>query len=117
MKNSLLTINYSDNKLSLKFSGEFNLYIISSYEKELLDVDLTKTTELDIDLNEIEFFDTAASIFINNLTNRVTSQNIRVNIICSNRDVLDTLELVKSQKKHAAKIPFIKKKTFLQSIG
>lgn len=117
MNNSLLTIDRLDKKLSLTFFGEFNLYIISSYEKQLLNLNLDEVAELNIDLSGVEFFDTAASLFINNLQKKFTSQNIKVNLICSNRDILDTLELVKNQKNSSSKIPHAKRRNLLQIIG
>jgi phospholipid/cholesterol/gamma-HCH transport system permease protein len=67
MNNSSLNIITTDNKLSLKFQGEFDLYTVSTYEKQLKMLNFSKFKSIDIDLSQTELFDTAAAIFINSL--------------------------------------------------
>jgi phospholipid/cholesterol/gamma-HCH transport system permease protein len=117
MNNSSLNIITLDTKLSLKFVGEFSLYIISSYEKQLSEINFAKLKELDIDLTQAELFDTAAALFINKLQDNLALKNIKVNLICSNKDILGTLALVKNQKKSSLKIPHAKKKNYIEIIG
>jgi phospholipid/cholesterol/gamma-HCH transport system permease protein len=112
-----LNITFLDNKLSLRFSGEFNLYLISSYEKQLDEISFTGVREIDIDLDMAKLFDTAAAIFINNLQEMFSVKNIKVNIICSNQDILGTLDLVKKQKKSSKQMPYLKKKSYIKTIG
>jgi len=112
-----LDITSLEDKLSLTFRGEFNLYLISSYEKQLGGVDFSKVKEVDIDLNKAELFDTAAALFINTLQESYNSKNIKVNVICSNRDIVGTLELVKNQKQSSSAIPHAKEKNYIEIIG
>ncbi len=117
MNNSLLNITNFDNKISFEFLGELNLYTISSYEKQIQSIDIRFVNELDINLQGSKLFDTAAALFIHDLTDRFNQKNIKVNILCSNNDILGTLELVKSQTRVSSSLPHAKKSSFMQIIG
>jgi len=117
MDNSSLIITHLDDKLSLKFLGEFNLYVVNGYEKQLESLNFTAKKEVDIDLFDVKLFDTTAALFINNLQNKLLSKNVKVNILCSNKDTLGTLELVKKQKKSSSPIPHAKRKNYLEIVG
>jgi phospholipid/cholesterol/gamma-HCH transport system permease protein len=112
-----LDITKSDTKLSLTFSGEFDLYKVRSYEKQLDKVDFTNIKTVEIDLNGAELFDTAAALFIDRLDEKLLLEDIKVDINCLNKDILGTLELVKNQKKSLSKIPHAKKKKYIEMIG
>ena len=94
MPNSCLSIELNHFELSIKFFGEFNLHKISSYQKEIESINYNDLKIVNLDFTNLEFLDTAASIFINNLQDDFLAQNKKLNLICQNQDILDTLELV-----------------------
>jgi phospholipid/cholesterol/gamma-HCH transport system permease protein len=101
----------------LKFSGEFTLYTITSYQKKIDKINFSKVKEVDFDLEDVVYFDTTASIFINSLIQKLTQKNINSNVITKNRDILDTLELVEMSKKTSRPIPKAKEKNILSYVG
>jgi len=117
MNHSSLKITYNNSKLFLNLSGEFTLYLISKYQKEIDAIDFSHIKNVEINLDSLSFLDTAASIFINSLQNKLSSQNINSSIICSNTEILNTLELVNNQNKTSKKMPHHEKKVFLKNIG
>ncbi|MBU0721395.1 ABC transporter permease [bacterium] len=117
MENHSLLISYSDNKLSLKLKGEFNLYIISKYQQQIEKIDFTNIKYLHIDLDALLFLDTATAIWINNLISTLSKQNIHTEILCSNKDILGTLKLVKEQIEKSSPLPHARQKSFIYSIG
>ena len=68
-------------------------------------------------MENVEYFDTAASIFINSFIQELNQKNIKTSILSSNKDILDTLELVKKSKRTTNSIPEVTRKSLLNSIG
>ncbi|WP_373034757.1 MlaE family ABC transporter permease [Sulfurimonas sp.] len=99
------------------FSGEFTLYTVTSYQKKIDGIDLSQVREIDFDLNNVVYFDTTASIFINTLIGELAQKNITSNILTDNKDILDTLALVSKSKKTSQKLLQEKKQDFLRSVG
>ncbi|MEA2099432.1 MAG: ABC transporter permease [Campylobacterota bacterium] len=99
MKENSLILNIADSKLSIDFFGEFNLYNISNYEKQINQVNFSKIKILYLNFSKLTFLDSAAAIYIDSLEKQLLSKNIVVEIICSNNIIFDTLKLVKGEKK------------------
>lgn len=117
MNNFLINIDVMENKLLLSFSGEFDLYVISECQKKIDAINLSKIKTAEIDLNQLTFLDTAASLFIYTLQNRLNSKNIHTTLKCENKDTLDSIELIKSQKTTSKAVPHAKKDNILKKIG
>lgn len=117
MNISFLHIDIQGDELSLNFSGEFNLYLITKYQNQIETLSLSKIKKVSIDLNELNFLDTAASLFINNLQKNLDSKNLQTILQCNKKEILDTLDLIKKQKQNLHAIPHAKKKSFLNMIG
>jgi len=117
MDNSLLSITHIDDKLSLNFFGELTLFVVSKYNKQLEELDFSKTKRVLIDLEKLVFLDTAAAIFINSLISELNFKNIEVSINCTSKDILGTLELVKNQKLTSEHIPYPVSHSSLYELG
>lgn len=117
MNNFSLSTSYDKNKLTLNFSGELNLYVVSTSQKHLSGIDFSSFKQIDINLENVSFIDTAASIFINNLQTEYQDKDIDISIISNNQDVVDTLKLIKEQNLNSQELPSIKKEHFLHSLG
>ncbi len=116
MDNSSLQIFTSGTKLLLLFKGELSLYTIANHEKQLSNLNIDNFKSIEINLENVTYIDTAASIFINNLEGKY--QDIKEIIIISNsKDINETLELVKNQKKTSDKLPKFNQDTYLYSFG
>ena len=117
MNHFLINVDVIENKLLLNFSGEFDLYVISECQKKIENIDLSNIKTAEIDLNSLNFLDTAASLFIHTLQNRFDSKNIHTILKCENKDILDSIELVKSQKISSKPVPHAKEENFIKIIG
>lgn len=117
MDNNFLNFYYTDEKLSLEFSGEFNLYNISDYEKDVDKISFTKIQKVDFDFTKITFLDTAAALFICGLEKEFILLGIDICVVCEDKNILDTLDLVKNHNENSVELHFADKKTFLQKIG
>lgn len=106
-----------DDKLSLKFSGEFTLYTVTSSQAKIDKIDFSKVRKVDFDLENVVYFDTAASIFINSTIKAFDKKNISSNVLTTDTDILDTLELVKKSKKTSQAIPETKRRNLIAVIG
>ena len=117
MINSSLKISYTDEKVHLKFLGEFSLYLIPSYEQQLDAINYKNIQSIVIDLNEVTFFDTAASIFLNNFFQSLQENQVSVSVISQHSDITDTLKLVKEQDIVDKKLPKKPQNTFINGVG
>ena len=108
-----LDISYIKNKIILKFSGRFDLYGVAVSEKKLLNLNTPQITEIDIDLNGVKVFDTAAALFIKSMDKK----GIKTNIIYSNKDIDGTFKLIEKQTTSQVKDIKTKKKGIVETIG
>ncbi|WP_324172553.1 MlaE family lipid ABC transporter permease subunit [Sulfurimonas sp.] len=106
-----------EDKLSLQFSGEFTLYVVNAYKEQIKKLDLLNVKSVEFDLKNVTYFDTAASIFINSLIKDFNYKHISSNVLTANRDISDTLELVKTLQKTSQKLSQTKKIYFIESVG
>lgn len=90
---------------------------MASYQKKIDKIDFSQIREVEFDLSNVTYFDTAASIFINTLIIELAQKNISSNILCENKDILDTLELVSNSKKTSQKLPQETEFSILNYIG
>jgi len=67
MNLSSIKITASNNKLFFKFKGELTLYNITKSQQIIDSINLSKENIVVIDLAELEFLDSAGSIFIYNI--------------------------------------------------
>jgi len=115
MLNSDLKIELSDNELSIVFYGKFDLYLVSSYQKQINSVSVHNLKTVNLDFSNLDFLDTAGAIFLNNLQDDFLSKDKQVNIISQNQIILDTLNLTKDVK--AIDLGSIKEKSFIDKMG
>ena len=103
--------------LSLKFKGELTLYNLTSYQKQIERASFSKEKKIVLDLSELEFLDTAGSLFLNDLQKDIFSKEIRFELICEHKDVLSMLELVRKQTTAIQTIPKRKKRKLVEKVG
>jgi phospholipid/cholesterol/gamma-HCH transport system permease protein len=111
-----MQIVHLEDKLFLKFKGEFTLYNLTSYQKQIDKIDFSKEIHIVIDFLELHFLDSAASIYICKLEKQLLQENFKVEIICENK-ILDILNLIKSQKEKSTHILSHKKRKKIEKIG
>ncbi|PHS57368.1 MAG: ABC transporter permease [Sulfurimonas sp.] len=112
-----LEINKEGSNVSLNFFGEFTIYQVNSYQSQIDKINLNAINELSINFLELNYLDSAASIFIHNLSMQLKKQKIKVDLICANKDILDILSLVENYKKKTTYIPTIKTFNIIEKIG
>ena len=106
MDNSYLEITQQTTTISLNFFGEFTLYLISSYEQKIKELDYEKCKSININLDNLYYLDTAAAIFLNKFLKKLNKKSINCKINCEKKELLDTLKLV---KKYHVDLDMIKK--------
>ena len=114
---SVLKMIYEEDKLFLDISGEFTLHSVSNYEKQVSTLNLSTITTLVINIDRLTYLDTAAAIFLNGISIKFEADNIKVSIVSKNSDFLDTINLIKEQKKLSQKLPIVTNKPFLKKLG
>ena len=116
MDNSSLRIINQNGDISFELLGEFTLFLVSRYTKQIEESDFLKAKSIFFNLENLTFIDTAAAIFINSLIKKINSHNIEVSIKCTSKDVIETLDLVKNQKALLSE-PLSPRKTQLYKLG
>ena len=117
MQYTSLEVEILDTKLLLSFSGELSLYTITKLQKQIDTLKPLDVKQLNINLNNTTFLDTAAAIFIDNLQNKYVTQGINVTILADNVETKATLALVQEQRS-MADIPFLQEdNNFIYTFG
>jgi phospholipid/cholesterol/gamma-HCH transport system permease protein len=117
MNHFLINVDVIENKLLLNISGEFDLYVIPECQKQIDAIDFSKIDTAEIDLKDLKFLDTAASLYLYSFQNNLTSKNIHTVLKCDNKEILDSIELIKEQKKASKAIPQAKNENILGYFG
>lgn len=125
MNNSTLIIEQSSNSVSLKFKGELTLYLVSKYEDQIKGINYNNYQNIEINLESLSYIDTAASIFINSIIEKLKKDNLNFTLKSSKKEVLDTLELtdkyhsniVKEKKENISFIERLGKYSYEQIVG
>ena len=115
-KSSLNTI-HSNNQLSFIFKGELSIYEVADYEKKIDILNFKYIKSAIIDLKNVSFLDSASSILIFNLQKKLSTENIKIELLCDNKDVKAMLSLVQTRKENAIKLEHKSRKTIVQNIG
>jgi len=92
------SFNLDSNKLSLLFSGEMNLYMLTSLQKQIDAIDMSNIKHIVMNLESVTYMDTAAAIFVVKCEEDHNAKDIKTTLSCSNQNILSTLELVKMQR-------------------
>ncbi len=98
MTTPLLKIEQSSSSLSLYFYGDFTLYFVSKYEAQIKSANFDNIQNIEINLDNVTYLDTAAAIFINLIIEKVDNKNIKYRINSVNIEFLDTLALTQKYK-------------------
>ena len=93
-----LTHTFDESQLTLSFHGELTLYDITQLQNKIISYQKNSITNVDINLNEVRYIDTAFGIFLLKLEEEYTQKNIVSKINSSNKRVLDTIKLVRSKR-------------------
>jgi len=93
-----LSFNLDTDKLSLFFSEEINLYILTSLQKQIDAIDMSSVKNIIMDLDNVTYMDTASAIFVVKCEEKYNTQDIKTTLVCSNQKILSTLEFVKTQR-------------------
>ena len=115
--NFSLHISTIDDKLFLKFSGEFSVYSIASSQQQIDLLNLQKVHALELDLQELSYLDTAAAIFLNSLEREFATKNLTITKTSTNAEIENVLSLVKKESLPKATIPKVKKRSLIATIG
>jgi phospholipid/cholesterol/gamma-HCH transport system permease protein len=111
----ILSINFENKNLILKFQGEITLYKIAKYEKLVNEFNASFVNDVFIDLQKVIFLDTAAAIFICNIEHKFSSNNIVLQ--CQNDNLLSTLNLVRKNISNYNEFEIPREDTFLEKTG
>ncbi|MEA3370868.1 MAG: MlaE family lipid ABC transporter permease subunit [Campylobacterota bacterium] len=117
MSNSALKIRQTKEKLTLKFSGELTLFTLTTHEKEIDSQALIYPAEVEINLENLSYIDTAGALFLDKIYNYFLRSDNRVQIVTSDKETLDTLNLVKSKKYKAKEMKTKKERSVVESLG
>jgi len=90
---------------------------VTIYQKKIDKINLLGIKEVDIYLEDVVYFDTAAAIFINSLKEDFFQKNIKTNLLATDKDIVDTLELVQNTKHKSQPLPKEIKKNSIEVIG
>ena len=113
MNSSTLNTTTLHDELTLSFSGALSLYTITTHQKTLDTLDLSAYKIVRIDLNDLNFLDTAAGLFIN----KILTLHKNAKLLVNDDNIKETLDLVKKYSKNSEQLPEKKKLNFVETSG
>ncbi|WP_345993529.1 MlaE family lipid ABC transporter permease subunit [Sulfurimonas sp. HSL-1716] len=105
----------NNSRLEVILTGEISLSTTPELQRYITNR-LSNISELDINLENVLFLDTAGAIYINGLTAALSKKNIRVSVTCKDKKILRTLGDIKNIDKEL-KIPEHKSRSFVEKLG
>ncbi len=117
MQQTRIEISHKDHELFLSFFGAFDLYHISDVESKIKQCELGTIERITLDLLQADSIDTAAALFLEKLQKDLSEKNIGVTWLLENREIQETLELIREKKTQSKTLLKPKKRTPLQYIG
>jgi len=116
--NKKLLIDLQENgKLLLQFEGELTLHTIDKFEQELQKIKTYIFKELDIDLKNLLYLDTAGAIFLHDLEKYFRLKNIDVKIFIEDSKHQETLALVSKNMRKVSDFKQEEEQSFLEKTG
>jgi len=116
MNNSSLEIDANTTTLTLNFFGDFTLYLVSKYEAQVKSANYKSYKNIIINLDSLTYLDTAASIYINSLINKLSQNNISYEVSHKKKEIKDTLELTTSYRSDIGEV-FVEKRPLSYKLG
>ena len=107
---SSLTLQPLQDELRLIFEGALSLYQLNSFERQIDQADIQSYNKLIIDLQQVQYLDTAVALYLNKLI-----EQFDATLLCEDALIYKTLQLTK--QKHFSSIKGKKQKSFLETIG
>lgn len=117
MKNSSLKISYTEDKLILDFSGELTLFTLTTHQKIVDSSSFINLSEVEINLEKLTYLDTAGALFLVRVYNYLLKSSNKVTFITSNKEIIETLNLVKSKNYNTPDIKTKKDRNIIDMIG
>ncbi|MDQ1263872.1 MAG: phospholipid/cholesterol/gamma-HCH transport system permease protein [Campylobacterota bacterium] len=117
MRKNYIDIVKDGSNLSIKMREEITLYTIKRYTNTIDYIDFNGIEFVTIDFLGVKFIDSAASVYFSNLEKKLHLKNIKIEIKAKNQDVLDVLNLVKTQRAKYTKSSLPVSKNIIEKIG
>jgi len=117
MINTTLQIIETEEKLIFKFKDKLTLYGISKNQQIIEKIALKNIKYIEINIEDVISIDTAVAIFLHQLIDKFQAKKIKTNFLVTDKDMKDTLELVKRDTTKNIPISTIKNRTSIHNIG
>jgi phospholipid/cholesterol/gamma-HCH transport system permease protein len=117
MSKRTIQIDKTEDKLILNFLGKLTLYTITDLQKTIDTIELHTTKDIELNLESLEYLDTAGAIFLNNLETYYLNEHKNVYIVASKQEFSSTLALIKKSNVELATQEEIKKESLLTRVG
>ncbi|WP_304546083.1 ABC transporter permease [Sulfurimonas microaerophilic] len=112
-----LQVELRGSELLLKFLGELTVYNLANLEKKIAKLDFSKPAQVEFNLLQLDYLDSAVALFIDQIFQKLEDKNIPYKIVLQNDTVQSTLNLVKSKRVYAKEEIISTKKTFYETLG
>jgi phospholipid/cholesterol/gamma-HCH transport system permease protein len=113
-----LSVDFHNNKLLLKITGELNVYHVAALQREVETLSFSDVKEITLDLQKLSYLDTTGALYLNRLYNKLQKRDIKVIFLFADEEQEATIDLVRKNIGEADALLNEKEKaTFLESIG
>jgi len=117
MSDASLKIVQTKDKLTLVFSGELTLFTLTAHQKTINASSFFHPLEAIINLENLTYLDTAGALFLDDVYENLLKKSSKVSFVATNKEVRDTLNLVKTKKYKSLDIKTKTQRNLVESIG
>ncbi len=114
---SLLQIKLRGSELYLSFLGELTVYNLSKIQKKINTIAFTKYTQIHFSLQQVDFIDSAAALYIDQIFQELEDSRIEHSIDFGNENIAYAFTLVHSKRKEKSQKDKKDKKSIYERIG
>lgn len=97
-----ITLTSSADALTFMLSGSLTLASLGDFEKRLLHHKYASVKIVHLELDDLEYIDTAAALFINTLKDEFRAKGILFNLLVTKKNIIQALELTAHSSKREA---------------
>jgi phospholipid/cholesterol/gamma-HCH transport system permease protein len=116
MINSTLKTSILEDKLTITFDGKLTLYDITKHSNVIDKLDLNLIKKISIDLNSVDYIDTAFALYFKKLKTNIEAKKIEIIFIINSDSIASTLNLANKNIDKSSLVS-VKENNIVETIG
>ena len=117
MKRLALTVKLQQKRLLLDLEGEFSVYTVSYFQKQIANFDLSDITQITFRCEKLDYIDSAAALALEQYLQQLQTEGISFLFEGTTQPFEDTLKMVRQKFPKQKQLHLQSQQSFLDAIG